>query len=137
MESARQFTYFLLRVVVGLLFFHHGAQKLLDWFGGIPPEHGGHPAFLSQAWIGGVLELCGGLAILVGLLTRLVAFILSGMMAVAYWQFHAPGGTWPIANGGELAVLYCFIFLYMAVAGGGAISLDAMFFRKRVPVPAR
>lgn len=131
MESARRLTWFLLRVVIGLMFFQHGAMKILDWFGGIPPEFGGHPAVMTQAWIGGVLELAGGLLVLIGFLTRPVAFVLSGMMAVAYWQFHAPGGTWPIVNDGEPAVLYCFVFLYMAAHGAGMWSVDAMLKRGR------
>src|SRR5262249_35300735 len=81
---------------------------------------------LSQTGIGGVLEFFGGLAIMLGLLTRPVAFVLSGMMAVAYWQFHAPNGGWPIQNQGMPAVLFCFIFLFMAARGGGDWSLDAL-----------
>jgi putative oxidoreductase len=128
MEFVRQFTYFLLRVVAGWMFFQHGAAKLLGWFGGMPPDQ--PPVeLMSMVGLGGVLELVGGLAILLGLFTRPVAFILSGEMAVAYWKFHAPGGTWPIVNHGELAVLYCFIFLFMAAQGGGAWSLDARMRR--------
>jgi putative oxidoreductase len=116
--------YFLLRVVTGLLFLQAGGLKLFSWFGGMP---GGMQLQLwSQVGIGGLLEFFGGLAILLGLFTRPVAFVLSGEMAVAYWQFHAPGGTWPIVNHGEPAVLFCFIFLYMATQGGGAWSLDAL-----------
>lgn len=118
-----QSAYVLLRVVTGLLFCQHGGQKLLGWFGGMPA--GVTAPVGSQIWIGGVLELVGGAAILLGLFTRPVAFVLSGTMAVAYFQFHQPGGFWPIENQGELAVLYCFIFLYMAGHGGGAWSLDA------------
>lgn len=127
---AAQIAYVLLRLVVGLLFFHHGAMKMLGWFGGMP-DGPSPPPFPGMIWIGGVLELVGGVAIMLGLLTRPVAFILSGMMAVAYWKFHAPGGTWPIVNHGELAVLYCFIFLYMAGHGGGDFSLDALIRRRR------
>jgi putative oxidoreductase len=86
---------------------------------------------MSQTGIGGVLEFFGGLAIMLGLLTRPVAFILSGEMAVAYWQFHAPHGGWPVQNQGMPAVLFCFIFLYMAAQGGGDWSLDALLRRKR------
>jgi putative oxidoreductase len=81
--------------------------------------------------IGGVLEFIGGILIMLGLFTRPVAFILSGMMAVAYWQFHAPSGAWPLQNQGVPAVLFCFIFLYMAAQGGGDWSLDALIRRKR------
>ena len=87
---------------------------------------------LSQVWIGGVLEVVGGVLIALGLFTRPVAFILSGEMAVAYWQFHAPNGTWPIQNHGEGAVLYCFIYLFMAAYGAGAWSLDAVIRKKRM-----
>ncbi len=126
---AVQGTYFLLRVVAGLLFLQAGGMKLFGWFGGMP---GGRTVFLmSQIGIGGVLEFVGGTAILLGLLTRPVAFLLSGEMAVAYWQFHAPHGTWPIQNHGEPAVLLCFIFLFIAAWGGGDWSLDALLRRKR------
>ncbi|HEY3325387.1 MAG TPA: DoxX family protein [Planctomycetota bacterium] len=130
MDRARQITHFLLRVVTGLLFLQVGGMKLFDWFGGIPAQLGGHPAFLSQHWIGGVLEFYGGTAILLGFLTQPVAFILSGEMAVAYFQFHQPNGFWPIQNHGEPAVLFCFIFLFFAVHGAGDWSLDAIIRRK-------
>jgi putative oxidoreductase len=119
-------TYFLLRVVSGLLILQSGGQKMLDWFGGIPAA-----ALTTQTEIGGVLELVGGPLIMLGLFTRPVAFILSGMMAVAYWQFHAPMGAWPAQNQGMPAVLLCFIFLYMSTHGGGDWSLDALRRRKR------
>lgn len=131
MERARQVTLFLLRVVAGLLFLQAGGMKLFDWFGGIPAQFGGHPKLLSQAWIGGVLEFYGGVAILLGLFTRPVAFILSGEMAVAYFQFHQPQGFWPIQNHGEPAVLLCFIFLFLAAHGAGEWSVDALIRRKR------
>ncbi len=130
-ERAKSITLFLLRVVAGLLFFQAGGMKILDWFGGVPAEFGGHPAMWSQAWIGAVLELYGGLAILLGLFTRPVAFILSGMMAVAYFQFHQPSGFWPIQNQGQPAVLFCFIFLYLAACGAGEWSLDALIRKRR------
>ena len=130
-ERARQIAVFLLRVVSGLLFLQVGGMKILDWFGGVPAQHGGHPAMLSQIWIGGMLELYGGAAILLGLFTQPVAFILSGEMAVAYFQFHQPSGFWPIQNHGEPAVLLCFIFLLFAVYGAGDWSIDAILRRKR------
>jgi putative oxidoreductase len=130
-EKAKEITLFLLRVVAGLLFFQAGAMKMFDWFGGIPADFGGHPKFLSQVWIGGALEFWGGAAILLGLFTRPVAFILSGEMAVAYFQFHQPQGRWPIQNHGEPAVLLCFIFLFLAAHGGGDWSLDALIRRKK------
>ena len=131
MDRTKHIAFFLLRVVAGLLFLQAGGVKMFDWFGGVPAQFGGHPRFLSQIWIGGSLEFYGGAAILLGLWTRPVAFILSGEMAVAYWQFHAPHGAWPIQNHGEPAVLLCFVFLYIAAQGGGDWSLDALLRRNR------
>ena len=131
MEKAKEAVFFLLRVIAGLMFMQHGGEKMFDWFGGIPAQYGGHPKFLSQIWIGGALEFYGGAAILLGLWTRPAAFLLSGEMAVAYFQFHFPNGFWPTRNMGEAAVLYCFIFLFFAAHGGGAWSLDALLFRAR------
>jgi putative oxidoreductase len=124
-----QVAYFLLRIVAGLLFFQAGGMKLFGWFGGMPG--GGTARLMSQVGIAGVLEFFGGTAIMLGLLTQPVAFILSGEMAVAYWQFHAPNGTWPIQNHGEPAVLFCFIFLCMAALGAGDWSLDELIRRRR------
>ena len=124
-NRAEQITFFLFRVVVGFLFFQAGATKVFGWFGGHAMPLG------SQAGIGGLLEFAGGILIMLGLCTRVVAFILSGEMAVAYWQFHAPKGAWPHQNMGTAAVLFCFIFLYLAVAGGGAWSLDSLLRRGR------
>lgn len=123
-------SYFLLRVVTAFLFIQVGGLKMFGWFGGMPPD-GSVAHFPSQVWFGGVLEVFGGLAVLLGLLTRPVAFILSGEMAVAYWQFHFPSGTWPIQNHGEMAVLMCFVFLYMAARGGGDWSIDALIGKWR------
>jgi putative oxidoreductase len=128
-ERAIQISYFLLRVVAGLLIFQPGAMKLFGWFGGMPG--GAKLNLMSQVGIGGILEVVGGVLIMLGLFTRPVAFILSGEMAVAYWQFHAPNGRWPIQNHGEPAVLLCFIFLYIAARGGDDWSLDALIRRKR------
>jgi putative oxidoreductase len=116
----------ILRIITGFLFMAHGAQKLFGFPG---PGQGPRPVLLSLFGIGGILEFFGGLLILLGLFTRPVAFILSGMMAVAYFMAHAPGGFWPLLNRGELAVLYCFIFLYFAAAGGGVWSLDRLLRR--------
>jgi putative oxidoreductase len=116
----------LLRIISGFLFMAHGAQKL---FGFLAPPGAPSPALMSQMGIGGVLEFFGGLLLILGLFTRPVAFILSGMMAVAYFQMHAPAGFWPLQNRGELAVLYCFVFLFLAVAGGGEWSLDRLLRR--------
>ena len=136
MDKARQVASLLLRVVSGLMFMQSGGMKILDWFGGIPAQFGGHPAFLSQTWIGGMLELFGGFAVMSGLLIHPVAFILSGEMAVAYFQFHQPSGFWPIQNHGEEAVLFCFIFLYFAAHGAGRWSVDHWISRVRQRQPA-
>ena len=132
---ATEVTFFLLRIVSGLLFCHSGAMKLFGWFGGMPNQPSPPPAF-TEVWFGGVLEFFGGILLMLGLLTRPVAFLLSGEMAVAYWQFHAPRGTWPIENHGEAAVLFCFIFLFMAAYGGGDWSLDALIRRRLKRAPA-
>lgn len=132
MSRIAQIAYFLLRVVAGGMFLQHGAQKLLGWFGG--PGPAGLP---TQMVVGAVIELSGGILILLGLLTRPAAFILSGEMAVAYWQFHAPQALWPVVNKGELAVLYCFVFLFMAAQGGGDWSLDALIWRRRADADAK
>ena len=128
-ERAVQISLFLLRVVSGLLFFQAGAMKLFGWYGGMPG--GGTPPLGSQIGIGGILELIGGAALMLGLCTRPVAFVISGEMAVAYWQFHAPHGRWPIQNHGQPAVLLCFIFLFFAAYGAGDFSLDALVARRR------
>jgi putative oxidoreductase len=116
----------VLRIVAAFLFIAHGAQKL---FGFLAPAGAAAPPAFSQMWVGGALEFFGGLALLVGLFTRPVAFVLSGTMAVAYFQMHAPGGFWPLQNKGELAALYCFVFLFLSVAGGGAWSVDRLLGR--------
>ena len=117
----------VLRIITGFLFFAHGAQKLL----GFPtPMQGGTVSLMTLPGVAGVLELVGGLLILVGLFTRPVAFLLAGEMAVAYFMVHAPGGFWPLLNKGELAVFYCFLFLYLAAAGGGPWSLDSLLRRR-------
>jgi putative oxidoreductase len=114
----------VLRFIAAFLFMAHGAQKL---FGFLAEPGRGTAPLLSQMGIGGALELFGGFLLLIGLFTRPVAFILSGMMAVAYFQMHAPNGFWPIQNHGELAVVYCFLFLFLSVAGGGEWSLDHLW----------
>ena len=113
----------IMRIVVGFLFLQHGTAKLF----GVP-----HIAMfdglqlVSLMGVAGILELVGGSLILIGLCTRPVAFILSGEMAVAYFMAHAPGGLLPILNHGELAVMFCFVFLYLSAAGGGSYSLDGI-----------
>ncbi len=118
----------ILRIATAFLFMQHGAQKLFGFLGGIP---GGTPQLLTLPWITGVLEFFGGLLLLLGLFTRPIAFILSGMMAVAYFKVHARQGLWPLQNRGELAALYCFVFLYLSAAGGGPWSLDSVRRRGR------
>jgi putative oxidoreductase len=124
-DHAVRITHFLLRVVSGLLFIQTGGLILFGWFGGMPGQPS-PPPLLSETGIGGILEFFGGIAIALGLGTRPVAFILSGTMAVAYWQFHAPNGISPVQNQGVAAVLFCFLFLYLSARGGGDWSIDAM-----------
>ncbi len=130
MGRAMQVTHVLLRIVTGLLFMFHGGQKLFGWFGG-PGGDGGTVTLMSQMGLAGVLEFFGGILVMAGMFTRPVAFLLSGEMAVAYFQAHQPRGTWPIQNHGESVVLFCFVFLFLAAHGAGAFSLDAMRGRKR------
>jgi len=113
----------ILRIVAAFLFIQHGTQKILG-FPLNPGDQWASPEFLSLRWFAGVLELFGGILLIVGLFTRPVAFILSGQMAVAYFLRHASDGFWTILNRGELAALYSFLFLYLAVVGGGNWSLD-------------
>ena len=113
----------VMRMVIAFLFMQHGAQKLFDF----PVAKSGPPLeLLSLIGMAGMLEFFAGLLLLLGLFSRSVAFVLSGQMAVAYFLAHAPKGFWPIANNGELAVLYCFAFLYLATAGGGPWSMDRL-----------
>ena len=111
----------VVRIVVGLLFLEHGAQKLFDF-----PPGGEQPALLTLEGVQGIIELVGGAMILLGLLTRPVAFVLSGDMAVAYFMAHFPRSVFPVDNGGDGAILYCFVFLYLVFAGAGWVSLDAL-----------
>jgi putative oxidoreductase len=113
----------VMRVAVALAFMQHGTDKLFGF-----PDFGGSPDSLTVPL--GILELGGGGLALLGLFTRPVAFILAGEMAVAYWWVHAPGSLFPIRNGGEAAILYCFAFLYLAAAGGGSWSLDRLLRHK-------
>jgi putative oxidoreductase len=112
----------VLRIVTALIFMEHGTQKLL----GFPPGSNPQPALLSLYGFAGMLELVGGLLILLGLFTRPVAFILAGEMAFAYFMGHAPRGFFPVNNGGDASILYCFVFLYFVFSGPGAWSLDGM-----------
>jgi putative oxidoreductase len=118
----------LLRIVAAAIFIPHGTQKLLAF-----PVAAPRPVvdLASQPGIAGILEMVGGALMLFGLFSRPVAFVLSGEMAVAYFLAHAPRGRWPILNGGELAILFCFIWLFFAAAGPGPLSLDAIWRKKR------
>jgi len=118
----------ILRIVAAFLFMAHGTQKLFA-FPVVEPRD--PVALLSLAGVAGVLEVFGGLLVLLGLFTRPVAFILSGQMAFAYFYAHASRSFWPILNGGEPAVLFCFLFLYLAAAGPGPLSVDAVRGRGR------
>ena len=111
----------VLRIVTALIFIEHGTQKLFGW--PAPPQSGLPPAF-SLIWIGAILEAGGGFLLLIGLFTRPVAFVLSGEMAAAYWLFHAPRSFYPVLNGGDAAILYCFVFLLFVFTGPGAWSVD-------------
>ena len=119
----------ILRIITGFLLLAHGTQKML----GFPVPFATPIVPWSLVYVSGLLELVGGALILVGLFTRPVAFVLSGFMAVAYFMVHAPQGFWPIVNKGELAVLYCFVFLCFAAAGGGQWSVDRLLRRRRNP----
>ncbi|HTO70198.1 MAG TPA: DoxX family protein [Myxococcota bacterium] len=112
-----------MRVVSGFLFACHGLQKMFGAFGGFGPS-GGAVATFSQLWFAALIELIGGTLIALGVRTQIAAFICCGEMAVAYFTVHQPRGVLPIQNGGEFAVLYCFIFLYLATNGGGKFSLE-------------
>jgi putative oxidoreductase len=118
----------ILRIIAGLMFMLHGAQKILGFPDPAAKLQPHAPALIKAA---GFIELIGGALIAVGLLTSIVAFLAAGEMAVAYFKQHAPGGFWPTLNGGELAALYCFIFLYLAFAGPGPWSIDAIMNRGR------
>ena len=117
----------ILRIIAGFLIMQHGLQKVFGFPAGSPPQP--TPPLLSTMGFVGILELVGGILLIIGLFTRPAAFILSGLLAVAYFMAHAPQGFWPVLNKGELAALYSFVFLYLAVAGGGEWSLDRILRR--------
>jgi putative oxidoreductase len=112
-----------LRIATALIFMLHGSQKLFGF--PVSPQSGMPPLF-SLFGIGGVLELVGGFLILIGAFTRPVAFVLAGEMAVAYWMFHAPRNLYPLLNGGDASILYCFVFLLFVFTGPGALSIDGL-----------
>lgn len=120
LSTCRPWVLSLLRIVAALLFLEHGTQKL---FGFPTPSYS--PAMFTLPWIAGVMEVVGGALLIVGAFTRPVAFLLSGLMAAAYWMAHAPKNFFPVLNGGDGAILFCFIFLYLVFAGAGPLSVDA------------
>ena len=127
MQAAEDISVFLLRMVSGLLLFQAGGLKLFGWFGGMPPG----VELSTLIIVAAVLEVVGGAAIMLGIFTRPIAFVLSGEMAFAYFIGHFPQGFWPIQNHGEAAVFLCFIFLFFAAHGAGKWSLDTLVLRKR------
>ena len=115
------------RFLAGVMFACHGAQKMLGAFGGLPPG-----AMNWMTWTAGVIELVGGTLVAIGLFARISAFLCSGLMAFAYFIGHGLNSFWPKSNGGELAVLYCWLFLYLAAAGPGAYAVDNLWRRRRI-----
>lgn len=128
--TLQPFALSVMRMIVGFLFVEHGAQKILGVFGGMG-GNGSTAQFLSLLWVAGILELAGGTLIFLGLFTVPVAFVLCGEMAYAYFRVHAHGSFWPLVNHGELAVLYCFVFLFLCTSGSGPLSLDAIVRHKQ------
>jgi putative oxidoreductase len=114
----------LVRIVTGVLFACHGAQKLLGVLGGFGGNDGATAPLFTLMWFGGVIELVGGALVALGVRTSIAAFVCSGQMAVAYFMFHQPKGLLPIQNGGELAALYAFVFLFIAAKGAGPLALE-------------
>jgi putative oxidoreductase len=121
LEQYRPYVLSVLRIMIGLLFLQHGMAKIFNF-----PPQGDMPVYPAPEWFAGRIELVGSTLIALGLLTRPVAFILSGEMAFAYFISHRPRSFFPLLNGGEPAVLFCFVFLYLVFAGGGPLSLDAL-----------
>jgi putative oxidoreductase len=115
----------VLRIVTAFMFILHGTMKLVAFPAGVTPDGGTLP-LASMAGVAGAMEIVGGTLLLIGLFTRPVAFVVSGEMALAYFMAHFPKGFWPLLNGGELAALYCFIWLYFSAAGAGPWSIDAL-----------
>ncbi len=134
-ETAERYAPYVLsivRIVAALLFLEHGTSRLFGWPSPMPS-----PALFSMYWFAGAIELVGGILLTVGLFTRCAAFVMSGEMAFAYFISHAPNSFFPILNRGDASILYCFIFLYIAFAGGGPWSLDAMLRGRRAAETGR
>jgi putative oxidoreductase len=125
LEKYRPYILSILRIVVGLLFLEHGLSKVFNF-----PAPSPVPSLSGLLILAAILETIGAALFLVGAFTRIVAFILSGEMALAYFMAHAPRAFYPLVNGGELAVIYCFIFLYFAFAGGGPLSVDRAMLKQ-------
>ena len=119
----------LLRIVAGFLLACHGAQKIFGVLGGLGGSSGGTAPLFTLLWFGGLIELVGGTLVALGVRTNLAAFICSGQMAVAYFMFHQPKAPLPIQNGGELAALYAFVFLFLAAKGAGPLALERSSLR--------
>lgn len=124
-ERWRPYVLSLLRIMAGLLFLEHGMAKVF----GFPP-HGAIPVYPNIEWFAGRIELIGGTLVALGLWTRPIAFLVSGEMAIGYFVDHAPRSFFPLLNGGDSIILYCFVFLYLVFAGAGPLSLDALIRRK-------
>ena len=124
--------YALMRIVAGFLFLWHGSQKLFDFPAGMPADV---PAFIT--YVAGPIELVGGILMMISLFTHWAAFICSGQMAFAYWMAHGTKALLPLQNNGELAVLYCFVFLFIAAQGGGIWSVDSLMDSGRGKTPGR